>query len=83
MSNVARKVARNVVRNLGRNVARMRRVSLFFFIILSVSTFSAFFSGITFSCFRAQSCEECCEESCEECCEECSEVTQGETQTTR
>ena len=41
--------------NVARNVA-------------SVSTFSAFFSGITLSCLRAQSCEECCEQSCEECC---------------
>ena len=32
-----------------------------------------FFSGITFSCFRPQSCEECCDESCEECCQECCE----------
>ena len=43
--------------------------SLLFF----VSTFSSLFSGITFSCFRAQSCEDCCEKSCEASCEECRE----------
>ena len=52
-------------------------LSLLLLIYLSllfiVSTFSSFCAGITFSCFTAQSCEECCEESCEECCEKCCE----------
>ena len=44
--------------------SKMRRVSVFF-----VSTFSAFCSGITFACLKAQSSEESGEECCKECCE--------------
>ena len=44
--------------------SKMRRVSVFF-----LSTFSAFCSGITCACLKAQSCDESCEECCKECCE--------------